>query len=289
MTYFKLINNDKIQKFIQIMKTIKLFNDYISFIFNEDKLYIQGMDSSHICLYELNINNSWFDEYDYNGNDSKIIMSCYSSIINKILVLCKNNQGIVLSLDDENYEKINIDIFDISLKQLETNNNENINEKSFEINCIDLESELLTPDDMDYDIDLYISSKDLSNSFGEMVTFGDEIEMFCYSNLLKLKTTSSENIMTQKISFDQLFKYEVIEDYKAYNKFQLNYLNNITSLHKVFPKIKLSIQNDTPLCIYFEDINDKEQTDLYVRFYLAPKVDVSEYENIEQEFLSMIK
>ena len=56
MTYFKLTETNKVQKFITLIKTIKLFNDYISFIFDSNKLYIQGMDGSHICLYEININ-----------------------------------------------------------------------------------------------------------------------------------------------------------------------------------------------------------------------------------------
>ena len=40
MTFFKLNNTNKSNKFIHIIKTIKLFNDYISLIFDEEKLYI---------------------------------------------------------------------------------------------------------------------------------------------------------------------------------------------------------------------------------------------------------
>ena len=172
MTYFKLTESNKVQKFITLIKTIKLFNDYISFIFDSNKLYIQGMDGSHICLYEININKDWFDEYNYTNDQSQIIMSCVSSIMNKILSLAKTNQGITIGFDDNNCEKINIDIYDILLKDTsDSKENKNINEKNFEINCIDIDFDLLTPDEMDYDVDLYINSKELSNYFSELIQF----------------------------------------------------------------------------------------------------------------------
>ena len=277
MTYFKLTESNKVQKFITLIKTIKLFNDYISLIFDNDKLYIQGMDGSHICLYEININKEWFDEYNYTNDQSQIIMSCVSTIINKILSLAKTNQGISIGFDDNNCEKINIDIYDILLKNSSNSQeNKNINEKNFEINCIDIDFDLLTPDEMDYDVDLYINSKELSNYFGELIQFGEDIYIDCESNLLTLSSLSGDNSMVQKLSFDQIEKYEVVEDYKIKTKYQLNYLNNISTLHKVFPVVKLCIQNNVPLCAYFEDLDSDDNILLYIRFYLAPKIDDDE-------------
>lgn len=278
MTYFKLTESNKVQKFITLIKTIKLFNDYISFIFDSDKLYIQGMDGSHICLYEININKEWFDEYNYTNDKSQIIMSCVSSIMNKILSLAKTNQGINIGFDDNNCEKINIDIYDILLKDSsDSQENKNINEKNFEINCVDIDFDLLTPDEMDYDVDLYINSKELSNYFSELIQFGEDIYINCESNLLKLSSLSGDNSMVQKLSFDQIERYEVIENYNIKTKYQLNYLNNISTLHKVFPIVKLCIQNNVPLCAYFEDIDNDDNVLLYIRFYLAPKMDDDEF------------
>ena len=270
MTNFKLVNNDKVQKFIYIVKTIKLFNDYISFIFNHEKLYIQGMDSSHVCLYEINISKDWFNQYNYDSEESQIIISCNSNNLTKILSLCKTNQG--LSIGFNNDDKLDIDIFDDILKQIKDNNSKdencNINERSFTLNCLDIDFDTLTPEENDYDVDLYIQSKILSNIFSDLSLFGEDISINCSNNVLKLKTESTDNSMVQSISFDQLKKYDVIDSYNVNCKFQLSYLSNITNLQKVFSNVKISLQDDIPLCIYFEDT-----TELYVRFYLAPKID----------------
>ena len=76
---------------------------------------------------------------------------------------------------------------------------------------------------MDYDVDLYINSKELSNYFGELIQFGEDIYIDCESNLLTLSSLSGDNSMVQKLSFDQIEKYEVVEDYKIKTKYQVNY------------------------------------------------------------------
>ena len=65
MIHVKILKGDELQKLINIIKTFKLLNDYITLIFDNDGLYIQGMDNSHICLYELSIKTEWFELYNH--------------------------------------------------------------------------------------------------------------------------------------------------------------------------------------------------------------------------------
>lgn len=281
MTFFKLINNEKANQFISIIKTLKLFNDYISFFFNSDKLYIQGMDSSHICLYEVNIDKDWFDEYNYSSNESQIIVSCMSNIINKILNLYKTNETLVIGFNDDNMDNIFINMI--------INNDNNLtNNKEFEINCIDIDFESLSPDEIDYDIDLYFTSKEFSNYCNELMNFGEELQIFCYNNLIKLKSNNNESSMVQNIDMNLILKYDAIDDFKIYNKFQINYINYICNLQKAFSQIKISVQYGLPINIFFN--TDDEL--LNVRFFLAPKVeddcDDNNYsDDIEEIFNSM--
>ena len=287
MTFFKLNNTIKANQFINIIKTIKLFNDYISFIFDKEKLYIQGMDSSHICLYEINIFKKWFDEYNYNNNDKiQNIISCSSVNLNKIFSLYKNGDCLELGYDDNNEDNIYIHIISKNEQNL-TNN------KEFKLNCITIDFETLTPEEIDYDIDLYFTSKEFSTFCGELINFGEELQFFCYNNLIKLRALQNGLSMTQNINMDLILQFDAIDNYKVYNKFQINYIHYISNLQKAFDKIKISLQYGFPLSIVFKDDDDL----LKVQFFLAPKIeddtetnDINEYPyEIENIFNSMIQ
>ena len=43
----------KCETFISIFKHLKNFTDTVCVFIDEDKMYLQGMDGSHVCVYEL--------------------------------------------------------------------------------------------------------------------------------------------------------------------------------------------------------------------------------------------
>ena len=57
---FEINDKRKCELFINIFNNLKKFTDTISLIFDEERLYIQGMDASHVCIYELSLDKSWF-------------------------------------------------------------------------------------------------------------------------------------------------------------------------------------------------------------------------------------
>ena len=69
-------------------------------------IYIQGMDLSHVALYEILLNKHWFDAYKLNTGDSKII-SISLDILSKVLAMRQKNQIILINFDD-NPDKLNI-------------------------------------------------------------------------------------------------------------------------------------------------------------------------------------
>jgi hypothetical protein len=61
-----IIIGDKKKKelFISIFQLLKNLTTKIDTSFDLQKLHIQGMDKSHICLFDLNLNSSWFNYYN---------------------------------------------------------------------------------------------------------------------------------------------------------------------------------------------------------------------------------
>ena len=56
-------NKNKKDLFVALFQIIKGCTSIVRVIFQQDKMYIQGMDKSHICLFQVNIQKAWFDEY----------------------------------------------------------------------------------------------------------------------------------------------------------------------------------------------------------------------------------
>lgn len=272
MVYFSIQNDERVTKFISIIKTFKSFNDYISFRFEEDKVYVQGMDNSHICLYELQISKQWFEEFDCT---TSITISCMSNTLNKIMGLCKPTQKIKIGCHDENGDKIEIMICD----------HDNNNPKEFEIPCINLDIDNLQPHEIDYDVSLKINAKDLHTIVSELSCFGDEVMIIANNDKIKFKSESTDGSMTTTKSNEDFVSYQINSSSCVYCKFQINYLQQMLLLHKAFNLVDFNFQNDVPLCVFFSDIieNNNEEW-LTLKFYLAPKLHDDDFEIEDDDF-----
>ena len=61
---------EKVLKFTEIFKNLKNLIDEINMVVTEEKLYMQGMDSTHALLFELEMKKQWFDEYNVIEKDT---------------------------------------------------------------------------------------------------------------------------------------------------------------------------------------------------------------------------
>ena len=68
-----------------------------------DSIYIQGMDSSHACLVEINIEKSWFD--DFECEEGTMGVNC--EMLFKIIDCWKEGQKITIY--SKNFDKLSVD------------------------------------------------------------------------------------------------------------------------------------------------------------------------------------
>ena len=60
-----LINDEqKCIDFVNVFQHLKLFSANINLQISSERFYIQGMDASHVSIYELNMLSSWFNNYN---------------------------------------------------------------------------------------------------------------------------------------------------------------------------------------------------------------------------------
>ena len=59
---FVVSNKDKKELLVSLFQVLKNCSTLVNCNFEPDFLHIQGMDKSHVCLYDVKIAKIWFDK-----------------------------------------------------------------------------------------------------------------------------------------------------------------------------------------------------------------------------------
>ena len=186
----KLVINDliKADKFTLLFQNLTQAEN-INIDFLDDRMYIQGMDTSHVSL--SHIDKSLFDS-ETSSEDL--------SVIELIMCFCKSveyaisNQTIELSYSGEP-EYLEID-FTSEIKE-EYN-------KSFQIPIMDIDMEKMHIPEIEYDADLEITTATLSKMIDEFAIFDEKIFVTLGNDIITLKAGSSFGNMTVSLSIDDV-------------------------------------------------------------------------------------
>lgn len=287
--------------FSEILKKIKIFTDTIVINFNNNHMYIQGMDSSHIVIFELKINSNWFDTYLIT-KEPNYEYGINTNIISKILSVRDENQHIRLHQEDDEIDKLEISFINITPKEdikksTPENGEEKINvkkkitkneqkkqetqekqetkiekkscyEKFFQIPLVDIDYDMLEITPTDYDATLQIESKNIKNLIDNFALFeSNTIDFIFNEEDITMQTDGIETNMEVNILHDQMELYSITENTIFTNSFSLKYLHNICQFSKISKYVQ--IQQTKSMPIEFTYMIDDENT---FRFYLAPSI-----------------
>jgi hypothetical protein len=161
----ELYDEEKISIFYNIIILIKKSTLTISFDMTNERLFIQGMDSSKITLHEITLYPSWFDVFTLDSTE--LISSCSTILLDKIFSTYKSGQTFKIYTNDEN--KVNIEFIG------DTNGSFN---KYFQIGTIEIEQDYKEiPKDIDYDCTFTIDSRILIDTMNQLLKFGEILEI----------------------------------------------------------------------------------------------------------------
>lgn len=263
----KLSINDRIKKdlFIALFQTLKNCTSIICIMFKNDHVYIQGMDKSHVCLFDVKIRDCWFNLYEFDVSDSdKVCIDAHTfhTIISKV----HETQSIVV------YFEGNSDILNIDL--LTSNPNANASgtkteyNKFFKIPLVDFDNEIMTIPTTDYDAEFSIAAKKICEITSQMLLFGTDINFTCSEEQINLITNGINGEMLVKVPIDDLTEYSIVENETIDLKYSLAYIDKMCLTNKLSNEIHFYLSDDCPMKIQY-DLGD----DSYVVFYIAPKVE----------------
>jgi len=250
---FEINDKKKCELFINIFNNLKKFTDTISLMIDEEKLYIQGMDASHVCIYELSLDKAWFCVW--NVEKSSVFGICLT-IFNKILHTWSDKKSIIIYSEDN--DKIDIEF--TSVVKGEFN-------KFFQLPLMDIDSEHLSIPETEYQADIEIESKKLKDIIDELASFNDTINFKCDENELSLDANSSEGSMNVVITIDDIEMLAVEEGKTIESSFSIRYIGEMCQFYKLSKNCTINTSENIPIQIKY-DIDETS----FMRFYLAPKI-----------------
>ena len=251
-------SKSKIEVFVAIFKLLKNWSSHINMHFEENKLYIQSMDKSHVCLADIEINNKWFSVFDCSKNNKISVDSTNFAILMNYAL---KHDRLELKYEDEN------DVDKLYINFLNGKENKVSFDHFFELNLIDVDEDSLGIPTVDYDVEFTIESKKLVEAFSELNTFGSNLRIKCSESVIELNAQGDLTKLKVNIPVDDLDEYAIAEGEAIDIAFSLSHLCKMCLSMKMSSKINVSISGELPMLINYNLGDDSK-----VSFYIAPKI-----------------
>jgi proliferating cell nuclear antigen PCNA len=255
----KILISDKKKKdvFVSLFQVLKNCSTLISIKFETEVVHIQGMDKSHVCLFDVKLNKTWFTEYSV-INSTKICFD--SNVFHSIIAIKSDSQDLTITLSDENQDILNINFDSAELKKGDF-------KKSFKMPLAEYEYEEMNIPNVDYDAEFSLSSKQISDMFSQLSNFGTDIIVKCSESDISLTTNGVTGEMRVEIPIDDLTSYSVIEGEEVVLTYSLAYINKMCITNKLSTDVEFSLSNECPMKICY-NLGD----DSLMVFFIAPKM-----------------
>jgi len=251
----KLIISDttKTITFKSIFTLLCKIADEVEINVSKEKLFIQAMDTAHVCLYEVTLTKDWFNEYDVKKAG---VYGVKMSLISKILSCLDDEMSICIT--NTNKDKL---MFELSGK---------IISKKFELSLMDIDTERLSVPDVDHELEMTVNSNMFQGFVNQLSNFGDVVNICANENNFTMETKSEDQSETNmKIVLDtsDMEEYTVIEDEDVTSDFSLQHFQKIVSLGKLTSELKVYFSRELPIQIMFE-LSDESTVNLW----LSPRI-----------------
>jgi len=252
-------NKSKLEVFVAIFQLLKNWCSHINMHFYNDKLYIQSIDKSHVCLAEIQIKNNWFSVFDcLKSNKISVDSSHFAILMNYALKYDK----LELKCEDE----ANVEILYVNYLN-EKENNKGLFDHFFELNLIDVDEENLGIFDVNYDVEFAIETKKLAELLGELNTFGQNLNIKCSESKIELNSQGDTTKLKVNIPVNDLDEYAIVEGEEINISFSLSHLCKMCLSIKISSSIIVSISGEYPMKLTY-NLGDESN----VSFYIAPSI-----------------
>ena len=255
----KIVINDKKKKetFVSLFQVLKNCSSLISSKFELEQLHIQGMDKSHVCLFDVKINKKWFTNYEI----TEVTKICFdSNVFHSIISTKSDNQDLIIKMDTSDEDTLHINFVSQEVKKGDF-------KKTFKMPLVEYEYEERTIPVVDYDAEFSLSSKQISDMFSQLNNFGNDIIIKCAEEEINLTTNGVTGEMRVDIPIDDLTSYSIVEGEEINLTYSLAYINKMCITNKLSNDIEFSLSSDCPMKISYSLGEDS-----LLIFFIATKI-----------------
>jgi len=252
--------SDKRKKdiFISIFQLLKSSSSQINLTINKTTFHVQGMDKSHVCLFDLKLYFEWFDYYEVN---KKYELSFDTGTFYSIISTKGDDQALVFYLEDEHSESLSIE-----LKNNEVLKKVNYN-KFFKLPLLDYEYQQMVIPTTDYDAEFTLPSKKVTDMFSQLSNFGNNLNITCSEDCVDFKASGDTVEMRVNIQTDDISSYAIVENEIINLSYSLIYVSKMCITNKLSDDIDFCLSNESPMKINYNLGNESS-----LIFYIAPKL-----------------
>lgn len=255
---FTIEDIPKAETFTLLFKDIKNITNDINLMFEKERLYVQSMDSSHVMLFEIVLPCMWFSTYSI---ETALTIGIDTNVLSKILSTREKGQIIRVSYNTETSDQLSIEF---------NSNVKGESHKYFDAPLVDINSDLLSIPETNYNIELVMESNKFAKLIGELSSFGDSVEIECNEDALEFISKNESINMKATVPTNDLESISMDEGTVVKLGFSTKYLQIICKYNKLSKCIGLNINENLPMKIIYY-LTDEEHDESMV-FYLAPKM-----------------
>ena len=256
---FVISDKKKFSVFSTLFRHLPQFTETINLHVTEEGIYVQGMDTSQISLFEIKLNSEWFDEFSCKKN---CVIGLVCSVFYKVFQCIDNLEQKMTIMFDEKKDTLSV--------KLEGDNIV----KDFEISLLDIDSEVLNIPPTVYDVDIEIDSISIANYINQMLIFDETFTLRSTQENIILTSKSESGSMSITMHEESIISYAIEEDLDLTLNFSLNYIKKICAFSKMTKSTFINMKEGTPMRFH-QSLDGKgfDDSENYIRFYLAPKMD----------------
>jgi proliferating cell nuclear antigen len=251
-------NKCKLEVFVAIFQLLKNWSSHINMHFENDKLYIQSMDKSHVCLADIEIKDKWFSVFDCSKNNKISVDSTHFAILMNYAL---KHDKLELKYEDEN------DVDKLYINFLNGKENKGAFDHFFELDLMDVDEDNLVIPEVDYDVEFTIESKKLVEVLSELNTFGQDLNIKCSESVVELNANGDTTKLKVNIPVDDLDEYAIAEGEAIDISFSLSHLCKMCLSMKMSSTMNVAISGEYPMSVIY-NLGDESK----VSFFIAPKV-----------------
>jgi proliferating cell nuclear antigen PCNA len=251
-------NKAKLEMFVALFQLLKNWGSYLSLQFNNEELYIQSMDKSHICLSSIVIKAAWFSEYSVSeGTNLSVDAASFATMMNYAL---KHNR---LEITESGADKLCINLLNgEDLKTVKDNF-----DHFFELPLMDVEHETLLIPEVDYDVEFTMDAKKFGELISELMVFGPNLNIVCTEDLLELNANGEAGKLKVNVPIDSLNEFAISEGEKLDISYSLIHIGKMCLSSKLGNEISLGISAEYPMALKYS-LGEGST----VAFFVAPKI-----------------